>query len=74
MSGAPVDPKQWVQPLFMIYDVTSDEKVPLTQERLDKLIATERQYGMMICSIRDNHQAHAIMLGYNPKPFAEVTS
>lgn len=69
---AEVDDKQWVQPLFMVYDIGTDQKVPLTQERLDQLLAAERQYGLMICGIRDSHEAHAIRMGFKAKPFADV--
>lgn len=62
----------WTQPLFMIYDAGRDEAVPLTQARLDELIQAERQYGTMICAIRDSHHAYAERLGYSAKPFAPV--
>lgn len=67
-----VDPKQWVQPLFMIYEAGTDQQVPLTQERLDQLIATEMQYGRLICHIRDSHAAHADRLGFKSNGFAPV--
>jgi len=66
------DARQWVQPLFMIYDIGTDEMVPLTKERLDQLIDVERQYGMMICDIRKSHESFAIRRGFKPQPFAKV--
>jgi hypothetical protein len=65
----PTNPK--VQP-FMIYSVMMDEMVPLTQERLDQLIAAECQYGQLICHIRDSHQLFMADRGYTAKSFAEV--
>lgn len=62
-----VDAKQWVQPLFMVYDVGTDEQVPLTQERLDQLTKTERQYGMLIMEIKRSHEAHLISMNITPK-------
>lgn len=57
---------------FMIYDAIADEPVPLTQERLNQLIAAEQKYGRMIISIRESHEAFAKKLGFEPKPFREV--
>lgn len=65
----PTNPK--VHP-FLVYSAMTDEMVPLTKERLNQLLATERQYGQMICAIRDAHNAHRAALGYSPKPFADV--
>lgn len=65
----PTNPK--VHP-FMVCSAMTDEMVPLTQERLNQLLAAERQYGQMICAIRDAHNAHTAALGYSPKPFADV--
>jgi hypothetical protein len=55
------------QPIFMIYDISTDEKIPLTQERLDKLIDTERQYGKVINAIRDMHNDFCETRGFRPK-------
>jgi hypothetical protein len=66
------DARQLVQPLFMVYRTDTDEMVPLTQERLDQLIAAERQYGMMICDIRKSHEHFAARMGYTAKPFVQT--
>lgn len=63
------DARQWVQPLFMVYDVGTDELVPLTQERLDALTATEQQYGMLIRDIRNGHEAFANKRGWKAASF-----
>lgn len=65
-----VDAKPWQQPLFMVYDVGTDERVPLTQERLDVLLRVERQYGMMISDIRKSHEALVTQLGGTPQSWA----
>lgn len=59
----------WQQPLFMIYDASTDERVPLTQERLDQLIAVNMQYGQLVCALRDMHNAHCRRFGFTPSPF-----
>lgn len=48
--------KPWTQPLFLVYDVSKDERVPLTQERLDVLLAVEQAYGRLRGSIEGHHQ------------------
>lgn len=63
------DARQWVQPLFMVYDVGTDQLTPLTQERLDALVAVERQYGMLMSDIRKNHDSFVTSLGGAPKPW-----
>lgn len=55
------------QSLFTVYSVATDQPEPLTQARLDELLATERQYGMMIVGIRESHVAHVKRLGYVPQ-------
>lgn len=55
------------RPLFMVYSNATDQPEPLTQARLDELLATERQYGVMIVGIRESHVAHVKRLGYVPK-------
>lgn len=63
------DARQWVQPLFMVYDIATDEMVPLTQERLNSLIDCERTYGMMISEIRKSHCALVERHGHKPAPW-----
>lgn len=65
MTGA----RQWIQPLFMVYDTGSDELVPLTQERLNSLIDCERTYGMMISEIKKSHFALVERHGNKPQPW-----
>lgn len=65
------DPRQWVQPLFMVYNHGTDQMAPLTQERLDSLLKIERMYGQIINSVRDSHADLVTSLGGVPKPWAE---
>ena len=51
-----VDSKQWVQPLFMVYDKHKDELAPLTQERLDELLAVERTFGGIMLDINKHKE------------------
>lgn len=67
------DARQWVKQLFMVYDVGTDERVPLTQERLDQLLAVERQYGMLMSDIRRSHDGFITKMGGTPKPWADKT-
>lgn len=64
------DSRQWVQPLFMVYSIGTDEMVPLTQERLDALLDVERQYGTFINDIRKGHESLAARRGFTYRPFA----
>ena len=59
---------------FTIYNVTLDEMIPLTQERLEKLVATEQHYGRMIGIVRDMHEVFCRLQGYTPKPFFGLES
>jgi hypothetical protein len=65
------NPRQWVQPLFMVYDAGSDDRVPLTQERLDRLLLVERSYVEMVRVIKDSHAALVARFGGTPQPWAE---
>lgn len=67
----PIDERQWVQPLFMIYDVETDMLVPLTQERFDQLKAVERQYGMLISDIKRSHIGFVESIGGTPQPWTK---
>lgn len=49
------------QPKFMVYDIATDNLVPLTQDRLNQLTRIERAYGEVMCEIRNIHNIHASM-------------
>lgn len=63
------DARQWVQPLFMVHDGATDEKIPLTQERLEQLLAIESGYVWLIDSIRSQHAGLIKSIGGMPKPW-----
>ena len=62
----------WTQPLFMVYDMAANEKVPLTQERLDQLLLCERVYFDMVSGIRREHEHLVRNYGGTPQPWAEI--
>ena len=60
------DPKN--EPLT-VYDITSDEMVPLTQERLDRLLKIELAYGRMIQGLKELKRLHtANVIGWGGSP------
>ena len=66
-----VDGRQWVQPLFMVYDIATEEKTPLTQERLDQLLALERHYGQLMNYIKGAHKGFVSIIGGKPQKWAD---
>lgn len=70
-DAAPENVKPWTQPIFMVNDYGSDQKVPLTQERLDQLLRLSYTYAMMMSDIRRYHDDYVRSLGITPRPWEE---
>lgn len=72
MSKIPEHIQPWTQPLFMVYDVNNDMRVPLTQERLDKMMVVEIAYGRLIMMIKDAHHDTVRSVGGMPKAWEDL--
>jgi hypothetical protein len=56
----------WQQPLFLVYSFATDQMVPLTQERLDGLLATERSYSELLNEVRKIAYSRLIQMDAPP--------
>lgn len=71
IADAPQNVKPWTQPLFMVYAYASDERVPLTQERLDQLLRIELTYRQMMSDIKRYHDDLVRVSGATPRPWED---